>query len=97
MPFSVLRKSASISSDSSGERICRKLTTPYLPPSPNIRALPKRNEDGAIKSLVESPDGGKPLPVKGERFSVRVENAVHDFQPFPWRPVPHAEAPMLLK
>ena len=57
MPFSVFRKSASISSDSSGERICRKLTAPYLPPSPNIRALPKRNEDGAMKSLVESPDG----------------------------------------
>ena len=57
MPFSVLRKSASISSDSSGDRMFKKLTAPYLPPSPNIRELPKRNEDGAIKSLVERPDG----------------------------------------
>ena len=36
MPFSVLRKSASISSDNSGARICRKLTAPYLPLMPNI-------------------------------------------------------------
>ncbi len=58
MPFSVLRKSASISSDSSGARICRKLTAPYLPLMPNTRLLPKRREDGAMKSLVDSPAVG---------------------------------------
>ena len=96
MPFSVLRKSASISSDSSGERMFKKLTAPYLPPSPNIRALPKRNEDGAIKSLVESPDGASHFQSK--------ENG----SPSGWKMLcmtssrslassPHAEAPMLLK
>ena len=57
MPLSVLRKSASISSESSGARICKKLTDPYLPPSPKVLAVPKQREDGATKSLVDRPEG----------------------------------------
>ena len=57
MPLSVLRKSASISSESSGARICKKLTAPYLPPKPKVLAVPKQREDGATKSLVDRPEG----------------------------------------
>ena len=57
MLLSVFRKSANISSESSGARICKKLTAPYLPPMPKVFALPKHREDGAIKSLVERPEG----------------------------------------
>ncbi len=79
MPLSVLRKSASISSESSGARICKKLTAPYLPPNPKVLAVPKQREDGATKSLVDRPEG-QASPVKAERFPVRVEDAVQDFQ-----------------
>ena len=37
--------------------ICRKLTAPYLPPSPKVFAFPKHRDDGAMKSLVDRPDG----------------------------------------
>ena len=54
---SMSRKSASIRSFSSGARICKKETAPYFLPIRNC--LPVRNSklDGAMKSLVDRPDG----------------------------------------
>ena len=57
IPFSRSRMSESIRSFSSGARISRNDTAPSFRPMRNVRPSPKRNEDGAIKSFVESPDG----------------------------------------
>ena len=96
MPFSVLRKSASISSDSSGERMFRKLTAPYLPPSPNSRAFPKRNDDGAIKSLVERPEGASHFQ-SNENGSPSGWKMLCMTSRRAFASSPHATAPMLLK
>ena len=96
MPFSVLRKSASISSDSSGDRIFKKLTAPYLPPSPNKRAWPKRNDDGAIKSLVERPEEASHFQSK-ENGSPSGWNMRCMTSSRAVASSPHATAPMLLK
>ncbi len=55
--LSISRKSASTLSFSSGASICKKETAPYL--LPVLKLLPSRNskDEGAIKSLVDSPDG----------------------------------------
>ena len=57
IPVSRSRMSASIRSFSSGARISRKLTAPILRLMRKYLPSPKRNEDGAIKSFVVSPDG----------------------------------------
>ena len=51
-------KSASIRSLSSGARICKKETAPYLLPMRKNRPSPNRKEDGAIKSLTDRPLSG---------------------------------------
>ena len=61
IPFSRSRMSESIRSFSSGARISRNDTAPSFRPMRNVRPSPKRNEDGAIKSFVVSPDGTKGL------------------------------------
>ena len=56
-PVSKSRISDKIRSFNSGARISRNETAPILRPMRKYRPSPKRKEDGAIKSFVESPDG----------------------------------------
>ena len=57
MLLSISRKSASIRSFSSGAKICTKLTVPSFLPMRNILPVLNSKELGAIKSLVDSPEG----------------------------------------
>ena len=55
--LSISRKSASIRSFNSGARICTKLTAPYFFPMRNCLPVRNSKEVGAMKSLVERPEG----------------------------------------
>ena len=56
MSLSISRKSASMRSDNSGAMICKYDAAPSLSPILKSRALRKRNDVGAMKSLVLMPD-----------------------------------------
>ena len=83
MPLSVLRKSASISSESSGARICKKTHGSILAAQPKGLGRAEAEGGWGHKILGRQAGGCQPVPVKTERFAVRVEDAVQHLQTFP--------------
>ena len=72
--LSMFRNSASIRSSSSGARICRKETAAYFLPMRKVRVSLNSKEDGAIKSLVDRPEGASHFQSKRNGSCVSMWN-----------------------
>ena len=60
----------------------QKAHGPVLAAQPEHPGIAEAERGRGNEILSGKPRRGQPLPVKMKRFPVRVENAVHDFQPF---------------